>query len=184
MTFSPAFLSRPILRPIQPSIQWLPGVLPPRVKRGRTVTLTTHPLRVPRSRMSKNYHSYPRWRLHDIAGQLCFTLNRTFPINVQVPVLLLLEVFRVTGNRNQRDQINKILTTIVISNEHTKSQVRNYVIFCFILISVPLLFYPLFSFPCNISLDSHISRHSFEHSINLTWWPPLHPTWTVKPGDE
>jgi hypothetical protein len=35
--------SRPALRPTQPPIQWVPGVLSPGVKRGRGVTLTTHP---------------------------------------------------------------------------------------------------------------------------------------------
>jgi hypothetical protein len=28
----------------QPPVQWLPGVLSPGVKRGRSVTLTTHPI--------------------------------------------------------------------------------------------------------------------------------------------
>jgi hypothetical protein len=35
--------SRPALRPTQPPIQWVPGVLSPGVKRGRGVTLTTYP---------------------------------------------------------------------------------------------------------------------------------------------
>jgi hypothetical protein len=35
--------SRPVLGPTQPPIQWVPGVLSPGVKRGRGVTLTTHP---------------------------------------------------------------------------------------------------------------------------------------------
>jgi hypothetical protein len=35
--------SRPALRLTQPSIQWVPGVPSPGVKRGRGVTLTTHP---------------------------------------------------------------------------------------------------------------------------------------------
>jgi hypothetical protein len=34
---------RPALRPTQPPIQWVPGVLSPGVKRGRDATLTTHP---------------------------------------------------------------------------------------------------------------------------------------------
>jgi hypothetical protein len=33
----------------QPPVQWVPGVLSPGVKRGRGVTLTTHPHLVPRS---------------------------------------------------------------------------------------------------------------------------------------
>jgi hypothetical protein len=44
----------------------------PRVKRGRGVTLTTHPRLVPRSRMSRSYISSPPWLLHGVAGQLYF----------------------------------------------------------------------------------------------------------------
>jgi hypothetical protein len=47
-------VSRPGLGPTQPPIQWVPGV-----KRGRGVTLTTHPHLVPRSRMSRSYISSP-----------------------------------------------------------------------------------------------------------------------------
>jgi hypothetical protein len=36
--------SKSALRPTQPPIQWVPGILSPGVKRGRGVTLTTHPL--------------------------------------------------------------------------------------------------------------------------------------------
>jgi len=37
-------VSRPALRPTQPLVQWVPGVLSPGVKRGRGVTLATHPI--------------------------------------------------------------------------------------------------------------------------------------------
>jgi hypothetical protein len=49
-------VSRPALGPTQP-VQWVPGVLSPGVKRGRGVTLTTHPHLVSRSRMSRSYTS-------------------------------------------------------------------------------------------------------------------------------
>jgi hypothetical protein len=52
-------MSRPVLGPTQPLIQWVQGVLFPGVKRGRGVTLTAHPHLVPRSRMSRNYTSSP-----------------------------------------------------------------------------------------------------------------------------
>jgi hypothetical protein len=61
-----ASVSRPALGPTQPP------VLSPGVKRGRGVTLTTHPNVVPRTRMSMIYiFSFP-WRLHSVVGQLYF----------------------------------------------------------------------------------------------------------------
>jgi hypothetical protein len=67
--------SRPVLGPTQPPVQWVPGVLSPGVKRGRGVTLTTHPHLVPRLSMSRSYISSlpqaPSWR---VAGLLYITL--------------------------------------------------------------------------------------------------------------
>jgi hypothetical protein len=57
--FLMASVSTPALRPTQPPVQWVPGVLSPGLKRGRSVTLTTHPQLVPRSRMSRSYISSP-----------------------------------------------------------------------------------------------------------------------------
>jgi hypothetical protein len=42
-------VSRPALGPTQPPVQWIPVILSPGAKRGRGVTLTTHPHLVPRS---------------------------------------------------------------------------------------------------------------------------------------
>jgi hypothetical protein len=52
-------VSRPALGPTQPPVQWVPGVLSPGLKRGRGVTLTTHPHLVLMSRMSRSYTSSP-----------------------------------------------------------------------------------------------------------------------------
>jgi hypothetical protein len=57
--FPLASVSRPALGPTQPPVQWVPEVLFPELKRGRGVTLTTHPYLVPRSRMSRSYTSSP-----------------------------------------------------------------------------------------------------------------------------
>jgi hypothetical protein len=57
--FPVASVSRPCLRPTQPPVQWVPGVLCLGIKRGRGVTLTTHPHPVPRSRMCRSYISSP-----------------------------------------------------------------------------------------------------------------------------
>jgi hypothetical protein len=59
-------VSIPALGPTQPPVQWVPGVLSPGVKRGRGVTLTTHPHLVPRSRISRNYTASPPKRLHGV----------------------------------------------------------------------------------------------------------------------
>jgi hypothetical protein len=45
-------------------VQWVPGVLSPGVKRGRGMTLTTHPHLVPWSWMSRSYTSFSPKRLH------------------------------------------------------------------------------------------------------------------------
>jgi hypothetical protein len=59
-------VSRPALKPTQPPVQWVPGVLSPGLKRGRGVTLIIHPHLVPRSRMSRSYSSSPPKRLHGV----------------------------------------------------------------------------------------------------------------------
>jgi hypothetical protein len=64
--FPLASVSRPALGPTQPPVQWVPGVLSPEVKRGRGVTLTTHPHLVPRSWISRSYISSPPKRLHGV----------------------------------------------------------------------------------------------------------------------
>jgi hypothetical protein len=59
-------VSRSALRPTQPRVQLGTGGLFPRKKRGRGVTLTTHPHLVPRSRMSCSYASSPPKRHYGV----------------------------------------------------------------------------------------------------------------------
>jgi hypothetical protein len=55
--FPLASVCRPALGSTQSPVQWVPGVLTPRLKRDRVVTLTTRPHLVPSSRMSRGYTS-------------------------------------------------------------------------------------------------------------------------------
>jgi hypothetical protein len=60
------FIDSCIIKPTQPPIQWVPGVLSPGVKPGRGVMLTTHPHLVPRLSMSRSYTSSHPMRLHGV----------------------------------------------------------------------------------------------------------------------
>jgi hypothetical protein len=63
----------PGLGSTQTLVQWVPGVLSPGLKRGRGVTLITHPRLVPGSWMSRNYTSSSPLRLHRwVVGLLNF----------------------------------------------------------------------------------------------------------------
>jgi hypothetical protein len=64
--FPLASASRPAMGPTQPPIQWVLGLLPPGVKRGRGVTLSTHLHLVPRSRISRSHTSSPPKRYHGV----------------------------------------------------------------------------------------------------------------------
>jgi hypothetical protein len=59
--FSSSLASRPALGPTQPPVQWVPWV-----KRGRGVTLTTHPPLGQRLRMNRSYTASPPKRLHGV----------------------------------------------------------------------------------------------------------------------
>jgi len=60
------------------SYPMVPGVLSPRVKRGRGVTLTTHPHPVPTTRMSRNYTSSPPGAHMGVLWD-CFTFTGCSP---------------------------------------------------------------------------------------------------------
>jgi hypothetical protein len=57
--FPLASMSRLALGHTQPPVQWLLAVLPPGLKCGRGLTLTTRPCIVPRSRISRSYNLSP-----------------------------------------------------------------------------------------------------------------------------
>jgi hypothetical protein len=65
MFYFPSYQIYRVIQKEKPPIQWVPGVLPQGVKRGRGVTLTTHP---PSSAeglsMSRSYTSSPPMCLH------------------------------------------------------------------------------------------------------------------------
>jgi hypothetical protein len=74
---------RPGLRPTQPPIQWVPGVLSPGAKRGQGVTLTTHLHLVLSSRMSRSYNPLLPVAYMAVAGQIFyfyFLFNDAFSI--------------------------------------------------------------------------------------------------------
>jgi hypothetical protein len=64
--------SRPVLGPTDIPVQWVPCVLSSEIKRGRSVTLTTHLHLVMRSRMSRSYTSSPPWATIGVLWD-CFT---------------------------------------------------------------------------------------------------------------
>jgi hypothetical protein len=70
-------VSRPALRPTQPPVQWVPGVLSLGVKRCRGLMVTTHPHLVLRSRVSRSYTSSPPKRLRGVLWD-CFSFNRPY----------------------------------------------------------------------------------------------------------
>jgi hypothetical protein len=78
--FSCTLVSRPALRPTQSPVQCVPRVLSPRLKRGRGVTLTTHPHLVPRSRMSRSHTSSPPKRLRGVYWDSFFTASVKYMI--------------------------------------------------------------------------------------------------------
>ena len=76
-------LSRPALGPTQPPAQWVPG-LSPGIKSGRGVTLTPHPLLLPRSRKSRAIPLLPQWAVRPVqslsacTGVHFFTFRRFY----------------------------------------------------------------------------------------------------------
>jgi hypothetical protein len=90
------------LGPTQPPVKWVPGFLSLGPKRGRGVTLTTHPHLVPRSRMSRSYTSYPPqappWRA---VGLLYFTLLKYYHYNKVNKLYLHTLYFRIILHSGQ-----------------------------------------------------------------------------------
>jgi hypothetical protein len=63
-------MSRPAVGRTQPPVQWVPGV-----KRGRGVTLTTHPHLVPRSWISRSYIFSPPYASLGVLWDCFFTVH-------------------------------------------------------------------------------------------------------------
>jgi hypothetical protein len=79
-TFPQVSASRPVLGPTDLPLQWVPGVLSPGVKGGRSVTLTTHFQLVPRLRMSGAVLALPNtspWRGAQLSTRNNFTFTPT-----------------------------------------------------------------------------------------------------------
>jgi len=75
------YLSRPALRPTQHPVQWVLGRSFPRVKSGRGVTLTPHPLLVPWSRKSRAISLPPPslWAVRPVQSlSACTRMHFTF----------------------------------------------------------------------------------------------------------
>jgi len=77
------YLSRAALRPIQPPLQWVLGFS--RVKSGRSVTLTPHPLVVPWSRKSRAIPLLPLWVVRTVQSlSACTRVAFTFTTSTAV----------------------------------------------------------------------------------------------------
>jgi hypothetical protein len=76
--FPLASVSRLALGPTHTSVQWVPGVLYPGLKRCRGVTLTIHPHLVPRSRMSRSYIFSSLKHLHGLQWDSFFFMKVFF----------------------------------------------------------------------------------------------------------
>jgi hypothetical protein len=87
-------VSRPALRPTQPPVQWVPGVLSPGVKRGRGVTLTTLPHLVPRSRMNRSYTPLPS-STFVACSETALALGISFNRHGMHPVAILCAVLNI-----------------------------------------------------------------------------------------
>jgi hypothetical protein len=94
-------VSRPALGPTQPPAQWVPGVLSPGLKRGRGVTLTTHPHLVPRSRMSRSIPTFLTSAFVACSGTaLAFKTLMAFYIVVSSFVIDLTHLSQMVYNLN------------------------------------------------------------------------------------
>jgi hypothetical protein len=90
--FSYTLMSRPVLRPTQPSIQWVPGSFPG-AKARPGLDADPSPHLVPRSRMSRNYISSTFCRLHGSSGTALLTEVHVFvcryPLQITMSITVL-----------------------------------------------------------------------------------------------
>jgi hypothetical protein len=94
MIFPLASVSRPALGPTQTPVQWVPAVLSPGLKRGRAVTLTTHPCLVPRSRMSSSYTSCPPGSIVACSGTALAFGSKIYDV-IMIHILVYLTKYKI-----------------------------------------------------------------------------------------
>ena len=80
-------LSRPVLGPTQPPVQWVTGSLPG-VKSGRGVTLTHYPFLVPWARKSTAIPVLPLWAVRPVQSlSACTRVHFTFTLQNPEPLV-------------------------------------------------------------------------------------------------
>jgi hypothetical protein len=114
-------VSRLALGPTQTSVQLVPGVLSPGVKRGRGVMLTTHPHLVPRSWMSRSYTSSPHCASTGVLWD-CFTFTINMCLSLHITIQYVQWHRRTSCFRRVQLRCLSLDTTIQCVQWHRRKQ--------------------------------------------------------------